>query len=57
MGVIIDDFEVVTETPAPPGEGAPPAPSTPPPAAGPTPEDVRHIVSLREQRLGRLFAH
>jgi hypothetical protein len=57
MGVIIDDFEVVAETPAPAGEAAPPAPSTPPPSQGPSPEDVRHIVSLRDQRLARLFAH
>ncbi len=57
MGVIIDDFEVVAEAPAPPGESVPPAPSTAPPSPGVTPEDVRQIVSLRDQRLARLFAH
>jgi hypothetical protein len=57
MGVIIDDFEVVTEAPAPPGEGAPPSPQTPPPTPGPTPEDVRHIVDARDRRAARLFAH
>jgi hypothetical protein len=57
MGVIIDDFEVVTMAAAPPGEGAPPSPQTPPPTPGPSPEDVRHIVALEERRVARLFAH
>jgi len=57
MGVIIDDFEVVSAAPAPAGETAPPAPQTPPPVPGPTPEDVRHIVHLSDQRKARLFAH
>jgi hypothetical protein len=57
MGVIIDDFEVVAERQAPPGEAPPPAPPTPPPVSGPNPEDVRHIVRTREQREARLFAH
>jgi len=57
MGVIIDDFTVVTETPAPPGEGAPPAPQKPQASPGPTPEDIRSIVRTREQRATRLCAH
>ena len=57
MGVIIDDFEVVTERSAPPGEAATPAPQTPPPSVGPTPEDVRYIVRSRDERAARLFAH
>lgn len=57
MGVIIDDFTVVTETPAPPGEGAPPAPQKPQASAGPTPEDIRSIVRTRDQRAVRLCAH
>lgn len=57
MGVIIDDFEVVSEAPAPPGEAPQPAPQTPQPSPGPSPEDVRYIVRSRDQRAARLFAH
>jgi hypothetical protein len=57
MGVIIDDFVVVTDAPTPPGEGAPPSPQKPQPSTGPNPEDIRHIVRTREQRASRLTAH
>lgn len=57
MGVIIDDFTVVTDTQSPPGEGAPPAPQKAQPSLGPNPEDIRFIVRTREQRAARLSAH
>ncbi len=57
MGVIIDDFEVVTERTAPPGEAAQPTPQTPQPTPGPNPEDVRYIVRMQDERAARLFAH
>jgi hypothetical protein len=57
MGVIIDDFTVVTESPAPPGEGAAPVPQKPSATPGPNPEDIRYIVRTREQRAVRLTAH
>lgn len=55
--VIVDEFEVVAERQAAPGEAPPPAPQTPPSPNGPTPEDVRHILRTREHRETRLFAH
>jgi hypothetical protein len=57
MGVIIDNFEVVAEKPAPPGEAAAPKAAQPQPSAGPSPDDVRHIVRSHELRAARLFAH
>jgi hypothetical protein len=57
MGVIIDDFEVVAEAPAPPGEVPQSAPQKPQPSSGPNPEDVRHIVRSRDERAARLCAH
>ena len=57
MGVIIDDFTVVTDTPSAPGEGAPSAPQKPQPAPGPNPEDIRYIVRTGDQRATRLCAH
>lgn len=55
--VIVDEFEVVAEPQAAPGEAPPPAPQTPPAPKGPTPEDVRHIVRTRARAEARLFAH
>jgi hypothetical protein len=55
--VIIDEFEVVAEPAAAPGEMPLPQPPTPPPSLGPTPEDVRHVVRMQAQRAARLFAH
>jgi len=57
MAVVINEFEIVPDASSPPGEAAMPAPPTPPKPGGPTPEDVRHIMRLRDERAHRLFAH
>ena len=57
MAVVINDFEIVPETSSPPGEAALPTQPNPPKPAGPPPEDVRHIMRIRERRAARLFAH
>jgi hypothetical protein len=62
MGVIVSEFEVVTEPPpagaegaaGPAASGAEPAPQ---PALGATPDDVRRVMSHRERRMRRLWAH
>jgi hypothetical protein len=53
MTVIINDFEVVAEQPAPaePEEGA--APPQPP---VPTPLDIERIIEQHMARLGRVWA-
>ena len=57
MAVVINDFEIVPEPDSPLGEAPLPAPQTPPRAGGPSPEDVRHIIRIRELRAERVFAH
>ena len=57
MAVVINEFEIVPDTTSPPGEAAAPAPPNPPKPAGPSPEDVKHIMRMRENRAQRLFAH
>jgi hypothetical protein len=57
MAVVINDFEIVPEPDSPPGEAPLPAAQTPPRAGGPSPEDVRHIIRIRELRAERVFAH
>ena len=57
MAVVINEFEIVPEVESPPGEAPLPAPATPPKPGGPSPDDVRHIMRVREKRAERLFAH
>lgn len=61
MSVLIDELEVVVDSPppAPSGETGADAPAPPaqPPSAGLKPEDVRFLVDRREHRAARLFAH
>jgi hypothetical protein len=57
MAVVINEFEIVPETESPPNEAPLPAPPTAPKPAGPSPDDVRHIINVREKRAERLFAH
>jgi hypothetical protein len=60
MGVVIDDFEVVVESPPPvPAPGGAEGPGRPaqPQGAGLKPEDVRFVIERRDARAARLFAH
>ncbi len=57
--VVIDEFEVVVETPPPPAESFADAPARPPqpPSSGLKPEDVRFLIDRRDARAARLYAH
>lgn len=57
MAVVINEFEIVPDTESPAGEAPLPAPPMPPRPAGPSPDDVRHIIRVRDKRAERLFAH
>lgn len=60
MGVVIDDFEVVVESPPPvPASGGAEGPARPaePQGKGLTPEDVRFVIEQRDARAARVFAH
>jgi hypothetical protein len=54
MGVIINDFEVVVETPseATPGETAAP----PPPPQALTPQDIQNLIRHQLERSSRIRA-
>jgi hypothetical protein len=57
MSVIINDFELVPETPpeTPPGEAAAPEPAGPAPSL--TPLDIRDILRRQADRLARVQAY
>ena len=56
MSVVINEFEVVAEPPAP-TSGGEVAEAAPAPAAAPTPHDVEQIVRRQTERLARVWAH
>jgi hypothetical protein len=55
MPVIINEFEVVSEAPAPEGGGEA-AQAAGPASLAPTPHDVEKILAHLAERLARLFA-
>lgn len=56
MGVIINDFEVVTEPPEEPAGGEPAAATAPPPPSL-APQDIMDIVRQQAARAARIRAH
>ncbi|MDA8018128.1 MAG: hypothetical protein MPN21_11840 [Thermoanaerobaculia bacterium] len=58
MAVIINDFEVVVETPTAPAEpGADTAAPAPSPAPKLTPHDLHELERHRMERAARVWAH
>lgn len=57
MSVIINDFEVVVETPEPPQSGRTEAPEAPSPKSTLAPIDLDDVLERRAQRDARVRAH
>jgi hypothetical protein len=58
MGVIINELEVIVETPAEPATAEPSAQEQETPLAPPmAPQDVGDIIRYQAQRMARLMAH
>jgi hypothetical protein len=58
MPVTINEFEVVTEAPAPVTQSAPNEPAQPAaPGRGATPHEIEAILRREKERLARVLAH